>query len=48
MGGVEQKNRNKNATFSVTAQNISTCANRDRYFSKVNSTDSEDCSFFGL
>jgi len=48
MDGVEQKHRDKNATFSVTAQNISTCANRDRYFSKVNSTDIEDCSISGL
>jgi len=32
MGGVEQKHRDKNATFSVTAQNISTCTNRDSLF----------------
>jgi len=28
----------------TSRQKISTCANRDRYISKVNSTDIEDCS----
>jgi len=32
MGGVEQKHRDKNATFSVTARNISTCENRNSLF----------------